>query len=136
MSPILLDTHAAIWSADGTLPRKLCALIDDAADRNELLLSPISAWEIGMLVARRRLTLSTSLHDYVRALFERSGAVVAALTPSIAASAAALPGEAPADPADRVLIATAAAYGARLITRDKSILAYARSARNPRCIAC
>jgi PIN domain nuclease of toxin-antitoxin system len=108
MNPILLDTQVAIWSALGQLSAKTCDMIDAAADRDDLLLSPISAWEIGMLVLKRRLALAMNLEDYVRVLFERSGAV----------------------------IATAAAYGARLVTRDRNILNYARTVPHLRCIAC
>lgn len=96
----------------------------------------MTAWEIGMLVAKGRLSLATTVHDYVRALFGHSGVVVAALTPAIAAAATALPGRPPRDPADRILIATAAAYGARFVTRDDRILQYAQATRQLRCVPC
>ena len=136
MNPILLDTHAAIWSAEGTLAGAVARTIDAAADREELLLSPISAWEIGMLVRKGRLALAPSLHDYVRALFAQPGVVTALLTPAIAAASTALPAGFPADPADCLLIATASAYGASLVTRDRKIRDYARTTKHLRCIAC
>jgi PIN domain nuclease of toxin-antitoxin system len=136
MSPILLDTHVALWSASGALPVATARTINAAAKRGDVLLSPITAWEIAMLVDKGRLSLAPSLHEYVRALFGHPGVVTATLTPAIAAAAGALPGSPPADPADRILVATAAAYGAQFFTRDKRIREYARATRHIRCVAC
>ncbi|MEO6990589.1 MAG: type II toxin-antitoxin system VapC family toxin [Candidatus Baltobacteraceae bacterium] len=110
--------------------------VDAAAARGELLLSPITAWEIGMLVQKGRLTLATPAPDYVRALFGIPGVVTAALTPAIAVAATNLPGRLHADPADRILVATAAAFEARLVTRDSRLHAYARETKYIRCLAC
>src|SRR5215469_4464665 len=118
MMPILLDTHAAIWATTGKLTRRAMAAVDAAAQRRELLLSPISAWEIGTLVQKGRLSLLVTVDNYVRALFARPGLLTATLTPTIAAAATTLPGNFHGDPADRILVATAAAYAARLMTRD------------------
>ena len=136
MSPILLDTHAAVWAADGRLRGEAAEWVNAAADREELLLSPITAWEISLLVRKKRLLVSSAVEDYVRALFGQPGVVLAHLTPSIAVAAAALPDSLRADPADRFLVATAAAYGARFVTRDREIRAYAKSTGRLRCIAC
>lgn len=136
MNPILLDTHAAVWAADGKLSAKAMHAIERAAEREELLLSPITAWEIGLLVSRGRLSLAPPVGDYVRALFGRPGVVTATLTPAIAIAATTLPGRFHADPADRILIATSAAYGAQLVTRDEAIREYAKSTKYLRCLAC
>lgn len=92
MNPILLDTHAAIWGADGRLTAAVTKVVDAAAERGELLISPVSAWEIGLLVRKGRLTLAMGLQDYVRALFTRRGVVTATLTPQIAVTAVTLSG--------------------------------------------
>ena len=116
MNPILLDTHAALWAFDGKLePETARVVVEGAASHGELMISPITAWEIGMLVKKRRLSLALTVEDFVRALFALPGVILAALTPTIAVAAAALPDEVAADPADRFLIATAAAYGARFV---------------------
>ena len=81
MNPILLDTHAALWAADGRLKGEASKAVESASGRGELLLSPITACEIGMLVARKRLQIKTTVADYVRFLFDREGVVVATLTP-------------------------------------------------------
>jgi PIN domain nuclease of toxin-antitoxin system len=89
-----------------------------------------------MLVRKQRLSLAMAVEDFVRALFALPGVVLAALTPAIAVAATALPDEVSSDPADRILIATAAAYGARFVTRNRKIHRYARSTSHLRCIAC
>ena len=136
MNPILLDTHAAIWIASGVMAPAIAKLADEAARRDELLLSPISAWEIGMLVRKGRLPLAPTVGDYIRALFGQPGIVTATLTPAIALAASALPATLQGDPADRIIVATAQAYGARLMTRDRAILAYAKASKNLRCVPC
>jgi PIN domain nuclease of toxin-antitoxin system len=89
-----------------------------------------------MLTRRGRLAPAAAIEEYVRVLFSQPGVVVAALTPSIALAAATLPDKSIADPADRILIATAMAYGAQLVTRDRKIRGYAKTVANLRCIAC
>ncbi|MBV8197779.1 MAG: type II toxin-antitoxin system VapC family toxin [Candidatus Eremiobacteraeota bacterium] len=136
MKPILLDTHAAIWAAGHSLKTDARRVVDDAAGRGELLISPISAWEIGMLTRRGKISLTFALEEYVRVLFSQPGVVVAALTPFVALAAATLAEKAIRDPADRILIATATAYGAQLMTRDKKIHAYAKATGALRCLPC
>ncbi len=125
-----------MWSAVGDLKSVVASAVREAASRKELLLSPITAWEIGMLVRKGRLELAMPLGDYVRTLYSIPGATTATLTPQIAAASTALPGTFHNDPADRILIATAAAYGAQLLTRDRTILAYAKATKHIRCIVC
>ncbi|MDQ2681361.1 MAG: type II toxin-antitoxin system VapC family toxin [Candidatus Eremiobacteraeota bacterium] len=136
MSPILLDTHVAMWAVGAELPKAAWSVIDAAAERGELLISPITAWEIGVLVQKNRLTLTTPLDEYVRALFGRPGVVTAALTPAVALASTTLPGTLHGDPADRILVATAAAFGADLVTRDRRLHEYARTTKHIRCIRC
>ena len=57
MSPILLDTCAAIWIAEGAvIADEAMAALAEAFDRRvPVLVSPITAWEVGQLVSRGRL---------------------------------------------------------------------------------
>jgi len=136
MAPILLDTHAAVWATAGMLRPAVQQRIDAAARDGRLLLSPISAWEIGMLVEKGRLRLAVSTDTYVREMFALPGVVTAAISPTIAAEAAMLPHPMHADPADRILAATAIAYRASLMTRDRRLHAYARATKTLRCVTC
>ncbi len=136
MSLILLDTHVALWFASGAMSPRVAQTLEAAASRDELLLSPISAWEIGLLVRKGRFKLETPLRDFIRALFTQGGVVTAALTADIAAESTALPSDAGDDPADRILVATAAAYGARFATRDARIQQFAKATGRIACLAC
>lgn len=51
----------------------------------------------------------------------------ASLTPEVLIDSSFLPGEIHGDPADRILVATARAFGCRLMTRDRALLGYAQS---------
>jgi PIN domain nuclease of toxin-antitoxin system len=123
---ILLDTCALIWIADDhpVLPAALTA-VERAVSLGELYLSPVSAWEIGLLVTRGRLVLDVSAGVWVSRAFSRPGVQIAALTPEIAVRSSHLPGTLHGDPADRMLIATAMLMGLKLMTRDRRILDYA-----------
>lgn len=136
MNPIFLDTNAALWSAQGTIAKSAARLIEAATERGELLLSPITAWEVALLAKKGRIHLALPAHDFIRALFDRAGVLTAQLTPTIAAAAAALPAAFPADPADRMIFASAQAYCADLVTRDRAILEFAKRTKGLRCIVC
>lgn len=135
MKRILLDTHAAIWSAGATLRPAPADAIAEALSRSALLLSPVTAWEIGLLVRTNRLDLPRGLDIYIRTMFGQEGVVTANVTPEIAIASTRIT-ELHSDPADRFLVATAAEYGAELMTRDKRILDYAKATKHIRCIAC
>jgi PIN domain nuclease of toxin-antitoxin system len=123
---ILLDTCALIWimNKEPVLPAALRAM-ERAARAGELYASPVSAWEIGILVTRGRLVLDVSAEVYVDRAFSRPGVQIAALTPEIAVRSSHLPGTLHGDPADRMLIATAIVMGLKFMTRDRGLLDYA-----------
>ena len=123
---ILLDTCALLWSVNrDPMSQEALKAIDKAKHAGALFLSPVSAWEIALLAHRGRLVLGMATEVYVARAFSRPGVQIAALTPEIAVRASYLPGEFHADPADRMLIATAILMGLRLVTRDRGILRYA-----------
>lgn len=134
MRPLLLDTHVAIFAAEGKLSPSMVTAIDTAEEQNMLLLSPITAWEVGMLVRKGRITLDQEVTHYVRNLFRGSGVIVAEFSPRIALASTMLPGTFQNDLADRILIATAAEYGADLATQDRAIQTYARKTKHIRCL--
>lgn len=122
---ILLDTCALLWATNGDpLSAEALKAINKATKAGALFLSPVSAWEIGILAQRGKLTLGTSAESYVSRAFIRPGVQIAPLTPEIAVRASYLPGEFHSDPADRLLISTAIVLGLQLVTRDREILRY------------
>jgi PIN domain nuclease of toxin-antitoxin system len=100
--------------------------IADAAAAGNLLLSVISVWELGLLESKGRVELSTPCEQWVRDALAIPGLSVAPLTPEIALASSRLPEPFHGDPADRIIVATARALGARLVTRDSKIREYAR----------
>jgi PIN domain nuclease of toxin-antitoxin system len=127
VQPILLDTHVAVWlSADSNLKASVRSKLERAYRDNQLFLSPISAWEIGMLVAKKRLDFGESPLGWLQTFISKFRIKIADLTPEIAINSTYLPGELPGDPADRILVATARAHSAMLASADEAILSYAQ----------
>ena len=126
MQPILLDTCAAIWLAeDAPLAQSALDLLAAAADVDmSTYVSPITAWEIGMLVARSRLKLLITPQRWLQRLLEVPSVRLADMSPDLLIASSFLPGDPPRDPADRIIVATARDCGATLITRDHALLAY------------
>ena len=126
---LLLDTCAALWLAEGSplAAPALQALAQARRAGTPIRVSPMTAWEIGVLVARNRLRLPMEPAAWFAALIALPGLSLAELTPALLAAAAALPGEPPRDPVDRMMAATARGLGCRLITRDSALLDYARA---------
>lgn len=126
MPPLLLDTHAAIWiTEDRPLASAAVAALDAAYQAGSLVLvSAITAWEVGLLVARNRIRLVAKPEHWFQRLLAIPGIRLAELSPDILIASSFLPGEPPPDPADRILLATARDLGATLITRDRLLLRY------------
>lgn len=125
-APLLLDTHAAIWAAeDQPIAAAAKDVIDDAyRTGRSIFVSAITAWEIGLLVSRNRLGLSTTPERWFQRLLAVDGVQLAELSPAILIASSFLPGDPPRDPADRIILATARDLGAALITRDRLLLKY------------
>jgi PIN domain nuclease of toxin-antitoxin system len=126
---LLLDTHCWLWTQAGNtekFSRQGRRLIDKATQSGDLRVSVISVWEIGMLEAKGRLALKMSCTDWVNQALATPGLSLLPLTPEIAIESSRLPGEIHADPADRILIATARITGAQLLTADQRLLDYGR----------
>lgn len=126
MKPILLDTCAAIWIAeDEPLAADAVQAIDAAREGAIIFVSPMSAWEVGMLAARKRLTIAMEPEAWFEKFLAVPGTRLAPLTLSILIASSFLPGDPPRDPVDRIIAATAREGGYRVITRDRMLLDYA-----------
>lgn len=137
-SGVLIDTHVLIWIVEGQPLEPLATeAIDAAAERRELIVSAVSAWEIGYIAAKPQL--SRILGKDARAWFwnavRQTHARVRDLEADLLLDVAHLPEPLHRDPADRMLIATARANDLTLITRDRALLDYA-ALGHVRAIAC
>lgn len=124
---ILLDTHVLLWAAsdDRKLGRKTRNMIDRRWANGELAVPAIAFWEVGLLEARGRVSLSTPVRAWRDAVLT-AGAVELALDGNVALRAldlAALHD----DPADRFIVATALAHEATLVTADERLLEWRHS---------
>jgi PIN domain nuclease of toxin-antitoxin system len=127
-APLLLDTCAILWSATGVeaAPRLRAQLRAAHEQSLPLWMSPISAWEIGILASSNRISLARPTLQWFQDVIFRAGAKLADLNAKVLVASTELPGELHRDPADRIIVATAREYGLRVVTRDRKILDYAR----------
>ena len=125
MSPLLLDTNAAIWLSRDELTAATSDKLDEAARAGiATYVSPITAWEVGQLVSRNRLNLGATPERWFARILAMPNVHLTQLSPEILIAASFLPGTPPRDPMDRILIATARELAATLVTRDREMLAY------------
>jgi PIN domain nuclease of toxin-antitoxin system len=125
--PLLLDTHVLVWLmfGDRRLGTQAKAAIHKACRENRAVISAITPWEIGVLVSKKRIELYRDVLNWVRSALSLPGVTLAPLEPEIAVASTRLPWEMHADPADRILVATARHLGATLVTADGTLLAMA-----------
>jgi PIN domain nuclease of toxin-antitoxin system len=129
LTPLLLDTHYWIWLQAGNTDRLKppdLDLINKAAAHSHLCLSVMSVWEVAMLESKGRVRFYTSCEQWVQQALAIPGLTLAPITPAIAIESTRLPGTFHGDPADRIIVSTARALNARLLTSDKNIRSYAR----------
>jgi len=126
---VLLDTCAVIWLANGDpLDQGALRRIIHAGLTNGVFVSPVSAWEIGMLSrpkAGRNIAFLPDPATWFARFMAAPGIKTAAFTADIAIAASHLPAPLHGDPADRLLIATARHRAMPIVTRDAKIIAYA-----------
>lgn len=122
MKKLLLDTHVWLWSLlapENLAPRVGRALENEA---NELWLSPISIWELVILVGKGRVDLKMGVEEWVAEAIKTARLREAPLTAEVAleTNRVQLPHR---DPADMFLAATARVFGLTLVTADTRMLA-------------
>jgi PIN domain nuclease of toxin-antitoxin system len=134
---VLLDTHAILWFDTGA-PMAPAAIkaIEAARQEGGVLVSPVSAWELGTLAAKGRISFATDAAAWLARFIAQPGVRLTPLTVSAAARSSALPGTFHGDPADRLLVESARELETPLVTRDRRILDYARARRYIRVIRC
>jgi PIN domain nuclease of toxin-antitoxin system len=137
MTELLLDTCAVIWLAQGRAlkPGAMAALAASWQSGIAVSISAITAWELGMLSRKGRLTSQTAplrlFQDFVAA----DGFALADLPPTVLVASSFLPGSFHNDPADRIIVATARALDLTVVTSDRLILDYAAHG-HVRALAC
>jgi len=117
----LLDTHIWLWSllAPEHLTRRVVRALENR--ENELWLSPISTWELLVLVEKDRVRLNKDVEDWVAEAMSAVPLREAPFTYEVALETrrVKLPHR---DPADRFLAATARVFDLTLITSDTRLI--------------
>lgn len=126
MNDLLLDTHVWIWLVEGNprLPVEVRSRIEETAIESWVYISAISPWEIGLLVAKKKLNLGSDVQVWVDRALGLQGVRLTPLSPKVAVDSTRLPFDVHPDPADRILVATARHLGATLVTADRMLLQY------------
>lgn len=125
MQRVILDTCTLIFlSEEIRLKSAAIEALAAVSESGVSYISPISAWEVGMLVSLGRLQLSIRPERWFANLFESPGVQLADMSPDLLVASSFLPGKPPRDPFDRIIAATARDLGATLITRDRALLDY------------
>ena len=119
----VLDTNALLWlwTANAKLGASARTLIEEALLRRQLAVSAMTYWEVAMLQSKGRISFPEDVALW-RSELLREGLSEIPVDGDIAVRAIRLEGL-PADPADRIIVATAQA-GNRLVTGDHRILAW------------
>ena len=120
---IVLDTHVVIW--DALTPNRLSAeagqVIAQANQRDGVIISDISLWEIAMLIEKGQVQVDVGCQAFINLLLQANKTIVRALSAQIATLAVQFPDEITKDPADRLIAATTIVENASLITADRNL---------------
>ena len=118
---LLLDTHIWVWSLLDPLRLSPRVRAELESPDNELWLSPISAWELLVLIEKGRVEVDKEGVQWVAEVSRATALREAALTHEVAVESRVidLPHQ---DPADRFLAATARVYDLTLVTADERLL--------------
>jgi len=121
---LLLDTCCIIWaiSDPSAISDRAKSLL--TSDRSQIFISVISAAEIACAVERERITIDRHWKKWFRYYTDLNGWKIEDIDIKVMEEAYSLPDVFHADPADRIITATARLYHYTILTADKKILAY------------
>jgi PIN domain nuclease of toxin-antitoxin system len=125
--PFLLDTCAAIWLMEATLPKSAVEALTAAVNHGlPTYISPITAWEAGTLTRKKKFKSRLAPRSWFEHLLAVPGMSLAEMPPEVLIASTELPNFPENDPVDRIIAATAREYGFTVVTRDKPLLDYGK----------
>lgn len=118
---LLLDTHIWLWSI--LEPARLSKQVAEKLEspHSDLWLSPVSVWELLILVEKGRVILDSAPEVWIRSVLEKLPFKEAPLNHEVALRSRSLRFT-HQDPADRFIAATALVYDLTLVTADERLL--------------
>ena len=118
---LLLDTHVWIWSVlePDRLRRNAAQALRN--EENELWLSPISIWELSILVRKQRVELTEDFHTWIAGALSQTAFREAPLTNEVVIEVSRIRFS-HRDPADHFIAASAKVFDLTLVTADRRLL--------------
>ncbi len=118
---VLLDTHILVyWCLE---PERLSPpqqhALSSVAPEEPAVVADITLWEISALCSAGKLRLDLPLRDWLTQAVAPPLVRVAEISPCIAETVSKLSSWDNKDPADRLIVATALSFGARLVSNDR-----------------
>ena len=91
---LLLDTHIWLWlmSGEKVFKASFVRYLKERTKRQTVSISPISIWEVGILVEKKRIELEMDCLEWVENSLELTEFEIAKITPRIAVQSSRLPG--------------------------------------------
>jgi PIN domain nuclease of toxin-antitoxin system len=120
---IVLDTHMWIWLVNGNFDRFPAAWLPQIMASDRLGVSPLSCFEIALAQQRGRLELDIAAGEWIERALSLGRIDLLPVTEKIAVRAVNL-SPIHKDPFDRLIIATAVAYDAKLASVDRCFSDY------------
>ena len=124
---IVLDTHVLLWwvgDSDQLSVAAKKAIDKTISQGSEVIVSTISAWEVSMLINKKRLVLSMDIESWFDEVSQIDGVRFLPVDNEIGIKSTVLPGSFHKDPADRMIVATARKLAVPLVTADDKIRNY------------
>jgi PIN domain nuclease of toxin-antitoxin system len=118
---LLLDTHIWIWN--DLEPWRLTSEVhrELASAHNDLFLSPVSIWELVLLIEKKKIQITADFAEWVNASFDDLQLQEAPFTTAVAHELR-FTQLMHKDPGDRFIVATARVYDLTLVTSDSNLL--------------
>ncbi|PZO37202.1 MAG: PIN domain nuclease [Pseudanabaena frigida] len=120
---IVLDTHIWLWLINSNFDQFPSSWLERFELADILAVSPLSCYEIALAQSRGRLELTCSSEDWFNRALAPAKIELFPLTPAITVRAINL-SPIHKDPFDRLIIATALEYGAKLASVDSLFSKY------------
>jgi PIN domain nuclease of toxin-antitoxin system len=120
---VVLDAHIWVWWLNDKFSYLSAQQIDYIEQSERVAVSVISCFEIAQLVKRGRLVLSLPTNEWLQEALVAAGIDLLPLTPAIACQAVDL-ADIHKDLFDRMIIATALSYQAKLMSVDSHFINY------------
>ncbi len=120
---IILDTHIWLWYINANFDRLPSQWTEQIQQANTIAVSAISCYEIALAYNKGRLEIDIPIRDWLRDSLAPAGIELLPLSPEITVRAVNL-SPIHKDPFDRLIIATALEYGAKLASVDTLFFKY------------